>query len=82
MRAASSIWLSNAASQRRAARGTPTGEERLGQGREAAKATLRQNPEMREELENKVREAFEIPIPTRTAEEADAVTPVAKPKKK
>ena len=37
---------------------------------------------MREELENKVREAFEIPIPTRTAEEADAVTPVAKPKKK
>lgn len=58
------------------------GEERLGQGREAAKATLRQNPEMREELENKVREAFEIPIPTRTAEEADAVTPVAKPKKK
>ena len=58
------------------------GEERLGQGREAAKVTLRQNPEMREELENKVREAFEIPIPTRTAEEADAVTPVAKPKKK
>ena len=58
------------------------GEERLGQGREAAKATLRQNPEMREELENKVREAFEIPIPTRTAEEAEAVTPVAKPKKK
>ena len=38
------------------------GEERLGQGREAAKQTLKENPDLREELENKVREAFEIPV--------------------
>ena len=58
------------------------GEERLGQGREAAKQTLRENPDLRDELETKVREAFEIPIVTRTTEEADALTPVAKPTKK
>ena len=38
------------------------GEERLGQGREAAKQTLKENPDLREELENKVREAYEIPV--------------------
>ena len=38
------------------------GEERLGQGREAAKQTLKENPDLREELETKVREAYEIPI--------------------
>ena len=58
------------------------GEERLGQGREAAKQTLRENPDLRDELENKVREAFDIPIITRTAEEADVLSPVAKPKGK
>ena len=58
------------------------GEERLGQGREAAKETLRNNPEMRTEIENKVREAYGIPIITRTEEEANAISPVAKPKKK
>ena len=58
------------------------GEQRLGQGREAAKLTLRENPELREELEAKVREAYGIPVATRTPEEADALTPVAKPKGK
>ena len=58
------------------------GEERLGQGREAAKQTLRENPDLREELETKVREAFDIPLVARTAEEAEALTPVAKPAKK
>ena len=58
------------------------GEERLGQGRETAKQTLLENPELRDELETKVREAYEIPIITRTKEEADEVKAVAKPKKK
>ena len=58
------------------------GEERLGQGREAAKQTLKENPDLREEIELKVREAFEIPVITRTADEADALSPVAKPAKK
>ena len=58
------------------------GEERLGQGREAAKQTLKENPDLREELETKVRESFEIPIITRSTEEADAMSPVAKPAKK
>ena len=58
------------------------GEERLGQGREAAKQTLLENPELRDELETKVRKAYEIPIITRTKEEADEVKAVAKPKKK
>ena len=38
------------------------GEQRLGQGREAAKLTLKENPELRDELETKVREAYDIPI--------------------
>ena len=58
------------------------GEERLGQGREAAKETLRTNPDMREEIENQVRETLEIPIISRTEEQAAAINPVAKPKKK
>lgn len=36
------------------------GEERLGQGREAAKNTLLTNPDLRDEIEGKVRDAFEI----------------------
>ncbi|MGN0301515.1 MAG: recombinase RecA [Anaerotardibacter sp.] len=32
------------------------GQERLGQGREAAKNTLRENPDMRQEIEDKIRE--------------------------
>lgn len=58
------------------------GEERLGQGREAAKKTLRENPDLRDELETKVREAFDIPIITKEQENFDNVTPVAKPKGK
>ena len=58
------------------------GEERLGQGREAAKKTLKENPDLRDELETKVREAFDIPIITREQEDFDAVNPVAKPKGK
>jgi recombination protein RecA len=37
------------------------GEERLGQGREAAKQTLEENPDLRNEIENKVREAYGMP---------------------
>ena len=55
------------------------GEERLGQGREAAKQTLRYNPDLRDEIELKVREAFEIPVISRTQDELDAINPVAKP---
>ena len=55
------------------------GEERLGQGREAAKQTLRDHPDMREEIETKVREAFGIPLITRSQDEIDAINPVAKP---
>ncbi len=58
------------------------GEERLGQGREAAKQTLHDNPEMLRELETKVREHFGVPIISRTPEEAEAITPVEKPGKK
>lgn len=58
------------------------GEERLGQGREAAKVTLRENPELRDEIEVKVREAYGVPVISRTTEQAEAVNPVAKPKAK
>lgn len=58
------------------------GEERLGQGREAAKKTLRENPDLRDELETKVREAFGIPIITKEQEDFDNITPVAKPRGK
>ncbi len=45
------------------------GEQRLGQGREAAKEMLRTNPDVRDEIEEKVREHFEIPLITRTSED-------------
>ena len=38
------------------------GEERLGQGREAGQR-LAQNPDLRNEIEYKVREAYDIPQP-------------------
>ena len=38
------------------------GEERLGQGREAAKQKLRESPDLRDEIEVKVREHFGIPV--------------------
>ena len=58
------------------------GEERLGQGRDAAKQMLREHPDLREEIETKVREAYNIPIVARSQEEIDAVTAVPKPTKK
>ncbi len=44
------------------------GEQRLGQGREAAKEMLRTNPDVRDEIEAKVREHFDIPAPTPSEE--------------
>ncbi len=44
------------------------GDQRLGQGREAAKETLRTNPDLRDELEGKVRDFFGIPLPASQAE--------------
>ncbi len=38
------------------------GEERLGQGREAAKRTLRETPDVRDEIENKIREEYNLPL--------------------
>ncbi len=57
------------------------GEERLGQGREAAKLTLQKNPELRDELEVKVREAFNIPY-INSNYEGEEVSPSPKEKKK
>ena len=57
------------------------GEERLGQGREAAKQTLRDNPDMRDEIERKVREEFDIPIIEQDLGES-AATPAPKDSKK
>ena len=37
------------------------GEERFGQGRDAAKRTLQENPDLRNEIENKVRQHFDLP---------------------
>lgn len=58
------------------------GEERLGQGREAAKQTLVDNPDLRDKLEAQIREFYDIPTITRSAEEADELNPVQKPGKK
>lgn len=58
------------------------GEERLGQGREAAKQTLRENPEMRREIEERVRVEYDIPLIQRSSEEADAISAVPKSGKK
>lgn len=47
------------------------GEERLGQGREAVKAVLYENPDLRDGLENKVREYYELsPLDRNGATEA------------
>lgn len=37
-------------------------DEKLGQGREAAKLTLKENPDIRDEIEAKVREHYDIPV--------------------
>ncbi|MBE6470095.1 MAG: recombinase RecA [Coriobacteriaceae bacterium] len=38
------------------------GDERLGQGREAAKARLEENPDLRDKIENQVRAEFGLPL--------------------
>jgi recombination protein RecA len=43
------------------------GQERLGQGREAAKDLLRETPSLREEIENKVRAELDLPVATAAA---------------
>ncbi|MDY3129223.1 MAG: recombinase RecA [Berryella intestinalis] len=58
------------------------GEERLGQGREAAKETLRANPELRDEIETKVRVSFDIPVITVSEDAASEMKPQPKPVKK
>jgi len=47
------------------------GEERIGQGRENAKQYLLDNPEMRKEIEAKVREVYGISNDKKTAESTD-----------
>ncbi len=46
------------------------GDERLGQGREAAKQTLRENPDIREEIEAKVRSFYNAPVGGPNAEQS------------
>ena len=58
------------------------GDTRLGQGRESAKKVLEDNPEMREEIDAKVREAAGLPPIRSSAEiEPTPITPFAKPPK-
>ncbi|NTU90186.1 MAG: recombinase RecA [Actinobacteria bacterium] len=54
--------------------------ERLGQGREGAKDSLRQNPDLRDEIEAKVRAALGLVEPVMRSKEANAA-PKAKSKK-
>ncbi|MBE6466106.1 recombinase RecA [Denitrobacterium detoxificans] len=58
------------------------GEERLGQGREAAKRTLEENPDLRDELEVKVREEYDMVLPSAEEAKATEVTPDPKPAKR
>jgi len=49
------------------------GEERLGQGREAAKEFLRENPDLRNDIETRIRESLGLPTAaTRAAAAAEA----------
>ena len=57
------------------------GEERLGQGREAAKQTLKNNPELRDELEAKVREEYDMFVDSDNQTEGSELTPAPKPGK-
>ena len=51
------------------------GEERLGQGREAAKKSLRENPDLRHEIEDKVRVYYELdPVNVSTEESSSQKT--------
>jgi recombination protein RecA len=57
--------------------------ERLGQGREGVKQILKDNPELCNEIEMKVREAVSLPIPQEgETVESTPFMPVAKPTKK
>lgn len=47
------------------------GDERLGQGREAVKRTLKENPDLRNEIENKVREYYDLPTIDNAPKEAE-----------
>ena len=38
------------------------GDTRLGQGRENAKNFFKENPEVRDEIENKIREKYSLPV--------------------
>ena len=57
------------------------GEERLGHGREAAKQTLKNNPELRDELEAKVREEYDMVVDSDNQTEGSELTPAPKPGK-
>jgi len=56
------------------------GQERLGQGREAAKDFLRENPDLRDQIETQIRAALELPVTVRVPEDQKAVG--AKPEKR
>ncbi len=57
------------------------GEERLGQGREAAKDFLRNAPELRDEIERKVREEYNMAVVEPVPASEQELTPVPKPSK-
>ena len=57
------------------------GEERLGQGREAAKKFLTETPGLREELERKVREEYGMAVVEPKKPEDQEIAPVPKPSK-
>lgn len=56
------------------------GEERLGQGREAAKDYLRDHPDLRDEIENRIRERLGLPAdgPAPAASDETKTAPAAK----
>jgi len=47
------------------------GDERLGQGRENVRDFLKENPQMRDEIEQKIREAAGLPLPSSEVEAED-----------
>ncbi len=48
------------------------GEERLGQGREGAKAFLEENPKIMDKLDREIREAYGLPVPRKKGMDAAA----------
>jgi recombination protein RecA len=57
------------------------GDQRLGQGREASKQTLRENPDLRAEIETKVRDELGLATTERSAAQSE-MTPAPKAGKK